>query len=92
MKIEVSPRGKNVFRLKIYLEDFTLGNLIQEELINDERIEGVGIVETHPLNEFVSLQIYVKKGELKEIVLQDMESVLKKLKEIREKITEVLGE
>ena len=79
-------------KFKIYDEDFTLGNILQQELNRSEEVEGVGIAEMHPLEKAIVIQVFLKKGDIKQIVLQGVENTKQNLKKIREEIQKTLVE
>lgn len=93
MKVEITPRGNNCFRIKIFEEDFTLGNILQRAIEKSEKVEGVGVVETHPLEKAITLQVYLKEGaNIEEILREGAKRARLELEEIKKAIQKSLGE
>ena len=93
MRVEITPRENNCFRIKIFGEDFTLGNILQRAIEKSEKVEGVGVVETHPLEKAITLQVYLKEGaDIGEILREGVERAKSELEEIKRAIQESSGE
>ncbi|RLG61189.1 hypothetical protein DRN86_00535 [Candidatus Geothermarchaeota archaeon] len=92
MRIEIISKGKNSIKFKIWNEDLTLGNLIREGLMVDERVIGAGVVEIHPLERSVTIHVALKSGDLKTIICDGARKAEELLRKIRGEVEKALKE
>ena len=94
MKIEIEKRGKKRIRLILENEDYTIGNLLQEALLRDSRIEGAGFYITHPLIKKLVLEVRFKKEVENplDIIIEDVNKFKEDLMNIKKEILKVVGE
>jgi DNA-directed RNA polymerase subunit L len=94
MDIKVEKAGKYRLKLIIKGEDYTLGNLIQHALMQNENIEGAGFHITHPLIKEMVFEIRLKKNLRKplKIIVDDIEKFIDKIVNIKEEIIKEIGD
>lgn len=88
MEIYIEEKGRKRIRFVIKGGDYTLGNLIQEALLSDERVEGAGYHISHPLLKEMIFEIRFKKS-VKDpfaIVKEDLEKFKKGIVNIKKKV------
>jgi len=94
MNIEIIEVKDRYIKMRILGEDHTLGNIIQQALLDDDRILGAGFYIPHPLHKELIFEIFfnekVKADEKKKIILEDLEKMKNYIEEIKEKTRELL--
>ena len=94
LKIEIEKRSGKRIRLIIEGQDYTLGNLLQEALLRDDRVEGAGFYITHPLIKKMILEIRFKSevNDPLSIIIEDINKFKTDLLNIRELILKIVGD
>ncbi|NIM46372.1 MAG: RNA polymerase [Nitrososphaeria archaeon] len=82
MELEVISAEKASIEYKIIGEDYTLGNVLQDILLRDERVEGAGIKVPHPLKKEVIMIVSLREGDPVEVVKENIGKLKKYLEEI----------
>ncbi len=88
MDIRIEKKSAKRIRLIIKGQDYTLGNLIQEALLRDDRIEGAGFYISHPLLKEMILEVRFKK-EIEnplDIIIEDVEKFKDEMSNIKREI------
>lgn len=89
-RVEITSRGEGTVKIKVLDEDFTLANLLQSFLNSDSRVKGAGVIEPHPLEKSIAIQVYYKSGDIKEILQDAIDRGIRNLRDIRQAIEGVL--
>jgi len=94
MDIEIIEVKENYLKMKILNEDYTLGNIIQKALLDDERIIGAGFYIPHPLKKELILEVFFKDEipmkEWKNIIIEDIKNIREYIAKIKEKLGKAL--
>jgi len=94
MDIEIIEVKENYLKMKILEEDYTLGNVIQKALLDDERIIGAGFYIPHPLKQEMIFEVFFKDNipmkEWKNIIIEDIKNIREYIAKIKEKLAETL--
>ena len=81
MEIKVLKFDGKILRFSVKKGDFTLGNLVQRALLDDNRILGAGFYIAHPLTMEMIFTVFFKKDvsfeEAKKIVVENTEKIKK---------------
>lgn len=85
MKIEVISKDQRKIKFKIFDEDHTLGNILEEMLLKDKRVKGAGFTVTHPLKKAVVMNVFLKteKNDPLTVVEENIEKLKTYLEDIR---------
>ncbi|MFQ5871552.1 MAG: RpoL/Rpb11 RNA polymerase subunit family protein [Candidatus Geothermarchaeales archaeon] len=86
LEVEILSSDEKTLKFKIVGENHTLGNLIQDMLIRDERVKGAGFVRAHPLEQEIVFDVFLSKGEPMGVLRENVEKVKKYLDELREEV------
>ncbi len=96
MEIRVLKVEDKMIRFSIVGEDYTLGNLLQNALLEDARILGAGFFISHPLSKELVFTIYFKRKtsfkSAKKIILQNIEKIKNQLLDIKDDLVSKGGE
>ncbi|MFQ6077145.1 MAG: RpoL/Rpb11 RNA polymerase subunit family protein [Candidatus Bathyarchaeia archaeon] len=65
MKLEFLKKERGEWEIKITGEGHTLLNLLQEELLKDDRIDFAAYVKPHPLVDFSTIRVRATGGRIK---------------------------
>ena len=93
MDIKIEKKSNKRIRLILKNQDYTLGNLIQEALLRDNRIEGAGFYISHPLIKELILEVRFKEKVENpiDIIIEDIEKFKEELSNIREEILKTVS-
>lgn len=83
MELQVINDDKEVLELEVKGEDHTLCNLLRNELWNSEDLSFASYSLKHPLIGFPVLLVKAKKGKPKKLLLDAVESLKNKTKELK---------
>jgi DNA-directed RNA polymerase subunit L len=88
LEIRIEKVERRRVRLIIKGEDYTPGNLIQEALLADDRIEGAGYYIAHPLLQEMVFEVRFKEDvdDPFAIILEDVERLKEEIKGLRENL------
>ena len=96
MEIKILKIEEKMIKFSVVGEDYTLGNLLQNVLLEDKRVLGAGFYISHPLSkELVFTVFFRRKTEFntaKKIVLQNIEKIKKYLLNIKNELVNKVGE
>lgn len=92
MDIKIEKKSDKRIRLIIKDQDYTLGNLIQEALLRDKRVEGAGFYISHPLLKELILEVRFKNKveDPISIIIEDIEKFKGELANIKKEILKVV--
>ncbi len=88
MKLKVKEKEKKALELEMEDVDYSIGDIIRHELLQDEKVSFAGFYDTHPLIRNISMR--VESPNPKESLLIAIEKALKRVKEISSKAEEVI--
>jgi DNA-directed RNA polymerase subunit L len=93
VEVEIISQKDDRIKLRIKGEDYTLGNLLQKVLLEDEEVEGAGFLAPHPLKKEIIIQVFLKeKGDPIRVVKDGIERLKRDLNNIKETIQKELEE
>jgi len=94
MDIKIIEIKENYLKMKVLDEDYTLGNIIQKALLDDEKIIGAGFYIPHPLKREMIFEIFFKDDvpmkDWKNIIIEDIKNIREYITKIKEKLVEIL--
>jgi len=95
MEVKILEKDGKIFKFSIKGEDYTIGNLLQEFILMDERVLGAGFTISHPLTKELVFTIFFKRKTsektARKIVLDNINKVVKYLDNLNKKVNEALG-
>ena len=86
LEVEILSSDKKTLQFKIVGEDHTLGNLIQDTLLQDKRVKGAGFVRPHPLHQEIVFNLFLKKGDPIQVLRENVEKLKTYLDELRDEV------
>ncbi len=96
LEIKILKVEDKMVRFSVVGEDYTLGNLLQNALLDDERILGAGFYISHPLSKELVFTVYFKRKtsfkNAKKVILQNVEKIKNQLLDIKNEIVKKAGE
>lgn len=94
MDVEIVYRGDKKIKLRIKGEDYTLGNLLQKALLEDERVEGAGFIIPHPLKKEIVMHVFMKNEDDDpiQVIKEGIERLKRDMENIKEAIRKGLEE
>ncbi len=90
MEVEVLSLEDRSIRFKVVGEDYTMGNLIQEMLLKDKRVEGTGFVVPHPLKKEIVVNVFLAEGDPVDVIRENAERFKEYLGGLKRAIMEEL--
>ncbi len=95
MEVKILEKGDKIFKFSVKGEDYTIGNLLQEFVLEDNRVLGAGFTISHPLTKELVFTIFFKRKTsektAKKIILDNINKVIKYLDNLNKKVNEALG-
>lgn len=86
MDIEIISQEPDYIRLKLIGESVTFGNILQEQLNEDKRVDGAGLLTPHPLKKEIIFQVYVNNGDSIQVFQENIEKLKNKMLDLKKQI------
>ncbi len=90
MEVEVLSTEGGSMRFRVVGEGYTMGNLIQEMLLQDKRVKGAGFIVPHPLKKEIIVNVFLAEGNPHEVVKENAERFKAHLEALRSAIDDEL--
>ncbi|MEM5815257.1 MAG: RpoL/Rpb11 RNA polymerase subunit family protein [Candidatus Aenigmatarchaeota archaeon] len=84
MEIVKLKEDKNSVLLELRGESFTLASLLEEELWENKRVVEAAAFREHPYLSEVKLWIKIDKGDIKDVLSETADNILRKIKDLKE--------
>lgn len=95
MEVKLLEGSDKVFKFSIKGEDYTIGNLLQEFILKDQRVVGAGFTISHPLTKELVFTVFFKRKTspktARKIVMENINKVVEYLDNLNKKVSKALG-
>lgn len=95
MEVKILKKDGKVFKFSIKGGGYTIGNLLQESLLEDTRVLGAGFSISHPLTKELVFTIFFKRKTsertARKLVLDNINKIVKYLDNLNRKVEEALA-
>jgi DNA-directed RNA polymerase subunit L len=86
LEIEIISSEEKMLKFRVTDEDHTLGNLVQDVLLNDDRVKGAGFTRPHPLRKEIVFSVFLNNGDPLTVLRENVAEMKKFLGELTEAV------
>ena len=91
MEFQVTKISKKEIELRIEDEDYSLADVLRQELLTSEEVDFAGVMPPHPLLRRLVIRVRSKKGSPMKCIEEGALRAAKRVKELREAAEKTLS-